>query len=368
MTVTPGRTSELTDLRVVVHPDAPKEVSLVSPVGQPRVLVIRHPGQTSESAVERILEQFPREHLDDVRRFVRKHLPDAPSLDTFLTSTAPKESWLAPPSDEPVKSRVSKRAWFVSAVGVTALVAATLVGYSLVRDSVPSMFDHYDFQRLAQSAHMDCTEIDASTAKCRTPSGGEWKVTATRAPEPGEPDAFRFSQGSQLAVLMVFETLKEREEYPLNQAYRRLWPYITSKDRVTIGSTDAPVLASLAGLVDDSVLAELPKARGDEKRATHAVTPPAKQTKTTSPWMQAPSPTPTRPWPTTVKPAPAPTATATKSPTGTPSPSVSMSEPETTETSDTPGTVDPTTSTAPHPGGGGALEADVRITIPLSGL
>jgi len=227
-------------------------VALVSPLGEQRTLVLSS-RQTRENATERLIELFPQEHIDNVQRFVRKHMPNAPSFEGVLATTAPSWTVTPPPSSSSI--RVSRRAQLVSAAALSTIIAATLFGYSVLHNMTGSMLDEHEFQSFAAAAGFQCRTVEQASADCTSKvNGSKWKVLATRAEKAGEPNGYRFLSGDQMAVVKIFSSETERDAWPDTAAYSRVYPYLTGRDRVTIGATDLPVLEDFAGAADASVL------------------------------------------------------------------------------------------------------------------
>jgi hypothetical protein len=302
-------------------------------MGEQRTLVLSS-RQTRENATERLIELFPQEHIDSVQRFVRKHMPDAPSFEGVLATTAP--GWTVTTAPASSSIRVSRRAQLVSVAALSMIAASTLFGYSVLHDMTGSMLDESEFRSFAAAAGFDCRTVEQATADCTSKvNGSKWKVLATRAEKAGEPNGYRFLSGDQMAVVKIFSSETERDAWPDTAAYSRVYPYLTARDRVTIGATDLPVLEDFAGAADASVLsgrsaaapghmvrpATPTRVGGTGRPADVLPGPPAAVTVT--PWPSHPTAGGSVPASRPVKPAPsvstAPSVPAAQ--TGTPAPS-----------------------------------------------
>jgi len=308
-------------------------VALVSPLGEQATLVLSS-NQTRENATERLIELFPQEHIDNVQRFVRRHLPNAPSFEGVLATAAPAWTVTAPPASSSI--RVSRRAQLVSVAALATIAASVLFGYSVLHNMTGSMLDETEFRSFAAAAGFECRTVEQAKADCTSKvDGSKWKVLATRAEQAGEPNGYRFLSGDQMAVVKIFSSQSERNAWPDTAAYSRVYPYLTARDRVTIGATDLPVLEDFAGAADASVLSgRSASAPGQTVRPTTPlrvgatgrptdVLPGPPTAVTVTPWPSHPTVGGSVPASRPVKPAPsvstAPSVPAAQ--TGTPAPS-----------------------------------------------
>jgi hypothetical protein len=375
-----GRKSALDDLTVIVSPAVKRDAYVVSPQVGGKTLVLRK-DQTFENAVERLSELFPKEHADDVRRFVRKHMPDAPTFDSILEGTAPAPSWMQKMGDDGEGRPMTRRAKLTTAALVTVIAAASLGGVAAVRSMTESMFDDAAFTSLTRAAHLECRILDSDTAECRNPvKGTVWRVLADEGNDD-LPPSYRFLSGQQMAVIYMFPSAEARLNYPNRAAYERVWDYMTARDKIMIGATDAPVLAALAGAVDESFLDGVPQtpattSRGKPPTITNLLPTPTKSIPTEKPW-----PTPTGGSPTMLGPAyggSSPSPEPSSPDTGTPQPPGAVDEPVGSTDPDQPGAdpatpAQPATPANPQPSvsdtqkpGIGVQLPGVSITLPLS--
>jgi len=367
------------------HPEfdaivAPEETVDVARVGR---LIILRAGQSHENAVEQLSKLFPSEHPDDIIRIVRAAMPNAPSLENLsreLHGASPDwvrgtvETDAAPMS----KQRVRILAGAVAA-GVTAL---SLGVYALLSALNSSPFDSPEFTELAKAAHFQCRALSDSQAECRNVAEDTiWKVTAFQGVD-ADPTSFRFSHGDELAVVWIFDTPEQRQAFPQLAGYQRLYPVMSSRDRVIVAATDADVMADLAGALDDSVLDGV----GGGAPTAHPTTVgrpvmdwPTRVPTTLTPWPSTATPTrtvePSRPGPgasvpeqpsqaATEAPA-APSEPARPAPSTDPDPSPSQTQPPAADTgtpSPAPGP-DPTPSDEPTQSG-----SKMSVTISLPGI
>lgn len=249
------RASSLDGLIVEVDPDFPTSVGRKG-----RFLVLQGGGrQTHENAVQKLREMFPHEHVDDIKAFVRKHLPDAPSLDSLAVRLgASSPTWLRGPSPDDRSTpavRTVRRGllWLTGAVAGVVLGFAAVAGYMALTYASTSILDRPVFQSVSSAAGLKCRMEGQATATCVHPSTGKaWRVTAF-AGTAQDPNDYRFVSGDQMALLSVFDTEADREDHPAASAYERLYPHLVVRGRVMLGSTDKALLDSLMVAVDRSI-------------------------------------------------------------------------------------------------------------------
>jgi len=239
------------------HPEfdaivAPEETVDAVRVGH---LIILRAGQSHENAVEQLSKLFPSEHPDDIIRVVRAAMPNAPSLENLsreLHGSSP--DWVRGAVEADTVPMSKRRVRILAGAVVTGVAALSLGVYSLLSSLNSSPFDSPEFTELARAANFQCTVQSETSAECRNVAEGTiWKVTAYEGVDE-DPTSFRFSHGSEMAVVWIFDSAEERKAFPQLAGYQRLYPVMSSRDRVLVGATDPDVMADLAGAVDDSVL------------------------------------------------------------------------------------------------------------------
>lgn len=172
-----------------------------------------------------------------------------------------------------------------SAVGV-----ASLSCYLMLARMQETPLDSPEFETLAAAANFDCRSLDETTAACISKTEQTtWTVTARKGTGP-VPDSYRFSNQGRVAVVWIFESEEDRETSPEIEGLQRSYPYTSSRDRVTVSSTDVPVLAALAHAVDKSVL------HGVHGKSESTPAADAPRTKPMEAWPSDPAVTPV-PWP-----------------------------------------------------------------------
>ena len=366
------RPSILPSLTVVVNDDHRlKDATLVDRDGEGSTLVMRKT-QSFDNAVERLMEMFPDETADDIRRLLRQHMPQA-TFDTLLVQAGPTPSYLRREDDEASGRRPGRLTGRRVTVLLCALVVAVfalvmVVVYSLMRGQTLSLFERKEFQAFAQEASMECRPTEVGRAECiNRDQGTVWQVTATRG-ESGEPDAYRFSHDDQLATVYIFDTTRDREKYPQNRAYQRLWPFLTARDRVMIGATDSPVLKDMAGAVDDSVLENIPTSAAPVATVRPTGIPSHEPMVRPRDELPAgPKPTSVVPWPSDATPSPTPSRAEATSPaadTGTPDAETGTPLPARPAAGDAP-TSPPATSTTSDDSGISVELPRVTVTVNL---
>ena len=248
-----GRRSALSDLTVVIDEMFPVDAGHIGSV------LVSSSKSTHENLFARVAELFPAEHIDDVTALVRKHAPHAPSLEGLsqqLADISPDWTWREPAADITAAQR--RKRLRIAGAAIVGVVGAAAVGayFGLSALDEPSLLASQEFSSLTTAAGLSCKALDETNAECRNVSAGTiWRVTALPGATDNDPDTFRFSRGNQLGLVLVFKDDADRAAYPPLAGFQRIYPYLSSRDRVTVGATDGPVIEMLAQAVDRSVLA-----------------------------------------------------------------------------------------------------------------
>lgn len=336
-----GRASVFDTIEVLVD-----EQIEVDAIRMGDLLVLRTP-QTYENAVEQLTKMFPGEHPDDVKAVVRRAMPKAPSLDHLtMELAAASPDWVRGRTETTSAGISGRRLRLIAGAVVTGVAAASVGVYALLANLNQSPFEKSSFTGLTQAADFQCSVQTQTAAECRNVAEGTiWQVTAFVGAADKDPQGYRFSHGSQLGMVWIFNSTEDRERYPQVAAFQRLYPYMTTRDRVIVGATDAPVMAKLAGALDESVLHGVgqtilpPQAKKPGNSDPFDGWPTVPPT-TLVPWPSGPIPSLPRPTPS-LRPSPTPTGlpvtvNPSQAPTEASRPSPTPTEPDPAEETGTP--------------------------------
>jgi len=235
----------LRNMQVIVHDDAPEDVSIVHAPEGPVLILRSGLWQSQENAVRHLQAHVPEAHPDDVRALVRKHLPDALDFDTLAASTVP-DTWVK--SDAPPAKTKRRSPWVAKVMMIgagVAIAAASLVGYHLASTtSAPSgdgpvdMIHSDFFKGFALAAGYKCTALDLDDADCMSLESGKVAVVSARQGDFHRPSTYWFRHADRIAVVYQFESPELAASYANMNSNKRLWPFLSSYGSYAVASID----------------------------------------------------------------------------------------------------------------------------------
>ncbi|MFE2723879.1 hypothetical protein [Kitasatospora sp. NPDC059327] len=256
---------------VLVSSDIDADATLIVRNGRSFLVVnARQSFDSAVNAAHSVLRQdFPSMHPDEVRRVIRRALPDLADLNRRLgVGEAPPPVRTVRPERLSRPARSAPPAGRRVAVG-KVLAAATIaalgvgVGWSVPRAATPAAppapnptFTYANdpaFRQFAEAGQMRCTPIGPMQARC---TDVDRLVMYSEAAVSPTSVAYSFSYGRERIFVMAFHTSADAREWAGEAGTRGALPHLILASRFVLWGSDAPRLEEYHQLIMQSVAQE----------------------------------------------------------------------------------------------------------------